>query len=330
MAIGRAMAGMSKYSFATFVEGALKAGPPSWGTVLKVVALLLMLVNLKNVPLTWHYRFYRNLYVHLVHRRKELPKPTHLFSPITSTSRSPLYECDLNLHKSNSTYFSDLDIARTHLMCHLIKKSLSARRSRNEPQLYVALAGVTCLFRREIKPFEKYEISTRLLAWDGKWVWVVSHFVSMKKSKDGKRKIFASALSKYVFKCGRQTIKPEVVFMESGLLPQRPGEEEYIRSPPPYDFSPVSSPSAELVDISARSLDMVTENKHMHGDVLHSRIEGEDPMLVDMEKGYWTWERVEAERQRGLAIANHMIGLDRLEGEMRTGEEAGLVKIGKF
>ena len=41
----------------------------------------------------------------------------------------------------------------------------------------VMLGGVHCSFRREVGIYQPYEIWTRVLAWDRKWLFVVSHFV---------------------------------------------------------------------------------------------------------------------------------------------------------
>ncbi|OBT54284.1 hypothetical protein VE04_05725 [Pseudogymnoascus sp. 24MN13] len=41
----------------------------------------------------------------------------------------------------------------------------------------IMLGGVHCSFKREIKPYEKYEMWSRMLAWDRKWLYVVTHFV---------------------------------------------------------------------------------------------------------------------------------------------------------
>ncbi|RPB17320.1 hypothetical protein P167DRAFT_479563 [Morchella conica CCBAS932] len=294
-------------------------GPLGWGTIFKIFFVFMALINIKNIPLTWHFRFYRSLFHHLLRRRSLHPTPSHLFSPISSTSRSPLYECDLNLHKSNSTYFSDLDIARTHLICHLIKRSLRTRRS-----LYVALAGVTCLFRREIKPFEKYEIVSRLLGWDGKWVWVVSHFVSIKKEKDGSRKIFASALSKYVFKMGRITVKPEEIFTECQLLPPRPIESSASGA----EVAPAANGNGEIKNLANGGAHK--SEKEVLAQ-LDAAITATDTTAAAMcLDAYWTWERIEAERARGCEIAKSMLGLDLLEHEIRSGDEEGLTKVGRF
>ena len=41
----------------------------------------------------------------------------------------------------------------------------------------IRLGGVSCLFRKEIRPYEKFEVWTRVLAWDQKWLYVICHFV---------------------------------------------------------------------------------------------------------------------------------------------------------
>lgn len=193
---------------------------------------------------------------------------------------------DYNFHKSNSTYFTDLDIARTHLATAILRKGIrgvkedkeatfsfrntsraaghkrvehisplgasgdtsdSAEKPLTEKEwhaqvtqpgpLLIALGAVTCNFHREIKPYRRYEIWTRLMTWDRKWLYIVSHFVeqgtfkptsySLQLGRQGnkrvenltrgdkaklKRKIFASSVAKYVVKKGRLTIRGEYLF----------------------------------------------------------------------------------------------------------------------
>lgn len=309
------------FTFATATMGFL--GTHTWSAA-KVLAVLLALINIKTLPLMWHFRFYRSLYAHFLLRRKDLPKPTHLFSPVTTLSRSSTYECDLNGHKSNSTYFSDLDIARTHLVCHLTKHSFALRKQRGDPLMYVALAGVTALFRREIKPFARYMISTRVLAWDQKWFYVVSHFVSVDKGRDGKRALYASALSKYVFKSKRITVPPEIVLRESGLLPPRPEGATPLES---GSSSGVDTPAVGLPEtrMGEEKLEAAVE-RIAHVDRVKEDAERE---LVEQD-GYWTWDRIESERKRGLDLAQHMVGLDGLADEFREGDEEGLETVGPF
>ncbi|KAF3919883.1 hypothetical protein ABW21_db0204688 [Orbilia brochopaga] len=328
------------------LAGAAYADPRTMtaGKLGRIIAVLIVLANLKVLPFFWHTRFWYALQIHLLARRRVLPNPTQLFAPIKIASRSPIYECDFNYHKSNSTYFSDLDIARTHLVAHLIKKSLRLRRQRGDKPLYVALGGVVSLFRREIKPYQLYEVWSRVLAWDDKWFWVVSHFVSAEKDRTGKRKIYASSLSKYVFKVERKTIPPVEVLEESGLLPKRP-ETSATAATAELDkkLNGLADGPAGLME----SADLIVKTEMLHPHLQHldvdssagsgsvspivptvkmtpaeEQLAAEEDALEMVDKiTKWDWETVERLRRRGLRTANHMLGLDALEGEFEKGND---------
>lgn len=211
-----------------------------------------------------------------------LPKDA-LFRPVVTTGlHSSLPECDYNLHKSNSTYFADLDISRTNLMTCILRKGIreAGQRARREDKptesgvtlkdtsaandappakgrYMMALGGVSCNFKREIKPYERFEIWTRVLSWDKKWIYLVSWIVKEgvvkpdewalqtgKRARGGKSRrdvgeteevkrerwqkaVFATSVAKYVVKKGRMTIPPDTVFRNSALMPLRPGEDGY-------------------------------------------------------------------------------------------------------
>jgi hypothetical protein len=65
---------------------------------------------------TSQFRFFRLMTARLVGGRQNDVSSKLLLLPAITSSRSPLTECDINLHKSNSTYFSDLDISRSNLV----------------------------------------------------------------------------------------------------------------------------------------------------------------------------------------------------------------------
>lgn len=177
----------------------------------------------------------------------KLLSPPCLFAPAITTSRSPWLECDYNIHKSNSTYFTDLDMSRGNLGMLLFGKKLNMRPG-SDP-FWMILSGVQCVWRKEIKPYQSYEIWSRVLTWDAKWIYVVSHFVpkgkfapsecllkptSMSKPPAGAQQppagdcaksVFASCVARYVFKSGRRTIPPEKVVQECGLLPSGKGAD---------------------------------------------------------------------------------------------------------
>ncbi|OJJ08109.1 hypothetical protein ASPVEDRAFT_76855 [Aspergillus versicolor CBS 583.65] len=226
------------------------------------VGIFFLFLNAKGLPGVWHYRLFKGLFIELVWKRSTTPAPLldsrgrpRLYSYFVTECSNPVIECDYNLHKSNSTFFSDLDINRTQLMMVHFKHVLSTAsmpgktktangsgngQARKKP-LMMAMGGVSCLFHREIKPLQRYEIWSRVLAWDEKWVYVVSYFVKKGAlSKDGNfgggldldpkvnsKVVLASCMARYVFKEGRITVKPERVLQECGLLPL-PQDEEVV------------------------------------------------------------------------------------------------------
>jgi hypothetical protein len=198
-----------------------------------------------------------------------------LFQPMITTTHAPIMEIDFNLHsqshlssnfpalltiliETNSSYFSDIDIARTHLVCTLFSVGIEHMRGgtaaitgSKKPIFGLALGAVSCSFRRELKPYESYELWSRVLTWDEKWIYIVTHFVrkgavlprkyslypeqntgdddDMKRrsstssvdSIESNEAVVATALSKCVFKQGRRTISPALMLKESGLLPTK-------------------------------------------------------------------------------------------------------------
>ncbi|KAJ9133010.1 Capsule polysaccharide biosynthesis protein [Pleurostoma richardsiae] len=246
----------------------IKGGFPS--TVLSVHAIWITLVvlfvafNLKNLPFMWHLRIVNGFRFVCRSQRPKVPlRPSHIFQPIITTSSAQLMEIDFNIHKTNSSYFSDADIARTHLVCTLFSQGIEQMRGGSSaytgsanPVFGLALGGVSCNFRREVRPFEQFEMWSRILAWDEKWVYIVTHFVRKDSAKpkaytlypqQGQQRkaeeqlgstserpaftsdekpgfkvekdLFATTLSKCVFKSGRKTVSPDHMLRIAGLLP---------------------------------------------------------------------------------------------------------------
>lgn len=234
---------------------------------------------------------------------------------------------DYNLHKSNSTYFADLDVSRTHLVAYLCRPAMR-RLARNDKTRFVLdpktkepvkgslgimLGSVGCSFKKEIPVYKSFELWSRVLCWDRKWFYIVTHFVpkgvavptgwmdpglsktktrSDRDASDGwEKKIYATALSKYVFKVGRYTVHPAIVLEGSGLLPERPGGWQ----------SGENKTGDETADIS---------------DI---------DVSVD---GAWDWRRVEAHRRKGMEIAGQFNSLDGLHDVFDGGSNGALGRFG--
>ncbi|KAF5026928.1 hypothetical protein F66182_958 [Fusarium sp. NRRL 66182] len=208
---------------------------------LKTLAAAFVLANIKSLHFMWFARFLRAFVRRLTDSapNKHL-SPRCLFLPAVSATRSPALECDYNLHKSNSTYFTDMDMSRGNFSLVLFSKAFNPLPG--PTHFTMVLGGTTCTWRKEIKPYARYEIWTRILSWDEKWLYVVTHFVKPgvfhpdeyvmqphkttragkrgKEDVDATKTVYASSVARYVFKNNRKTIPPAEALGECGLLPE--------------------------------------------------------------------------------------------------------------
>jgi hypothetical protein len=325
-----------------------------------------------------------------------------------TTSHSPLWETDYNLHKSNSTYFTDLDVARTHLVSAMLRRGIrgvgtrpgeeatswnisTAINSRSDKpnkisplgasgveslesksarlpklgremteeefvlaakrpgNLMIALGSVACFFHKEIAPYQKYEIWTRLLTWDRKWLYLVSYFVppgtvmpdefmlqpgkrSQKKQraragesvadmhKRLRGKIYATSIATYVVKKGRLTIPPEVVLQRSSLLPEKPANAPSLFYTLPYSSTPTTPVGGSLVIIP--SVGTTTPTSVGSESTAVDELYFPDAFVKGDED--WTWEVVEKERQRGLQFAKVFDSLNALRDDFDVEQKSVL------
>lgn len=293
-------------------------GPGSYS---RIFAAILLAINWKSLPFAWNVRMWYSMILHLFIRDFHTHTPDKLFHPVISESYASIGEVDYRLHKSNSTYLADLDVARSHLVSHLVARAGHMAFRNAETHLVmdpsnpskpargsfnIGIGTVHCSFRREIKPYQKYEMWSRIIAWDRKWLYIMTHFVEkgavMPRSwdaqscgptrknpgepRDWPKKIFTTAITTYVFKLGRLTIHPATMLGASGLLPERPG-----------GWTSDTNESAEPISVGRPG---------------------------DAKPSEWTWERTESERLKGLEYARHMTAMDDLQGWFDGGENGAL------
>lgn len=122
-------------------------------------------------------------------------------------------------------------------------------------------------------------MQSRVLAWDKKWLYMVTHFVE--KRKGGKPPtyqpwkkvdeaktdqasplVYATAISKCVVKAGRLTVPPQKFFQAAGVLPSE------------------DRPEGSTADVTPEANGL----------------------------GGWTWAKVEEERLEALKIADGFAG----------------------
>ncbi|KAJ5082588.1 hypothetical protein N7532_011631 [Penicillium argentinense] len=319
------------------------AGPlASWRTL----ALILAFINLKSLPFVWHFRILYHFATNLRLKPSApfFPKgkaildaqgqPTHpVFVPVRVTSRTPLLETDYNLHKSNSTYFTDLDVSRTALVSRLyspgvglVSKELDkefaaaaqaeGKHAPKKKPVLIVLGSVFCSFKREIKPFELYEMHSKVISWDKKWMYILTCFMRPASRPGGEKQILATALSKYVVKKGRLTVAPERILRLGGFLPAPPPGSQTKEAPTDSsaEVSAIGTPaSGEGITSTGVDGSLVREVLKMNDEDIPKREVLEEQKAANSDSWdseEWTWDRIEQERLRGLAVVDGYINLD--------------------
>ncbi|CAF9914012.1 MAG: hypothetical protein ALECFALPRED_009206 [Alectoria fallacina] len=302
--------------------------------VWKFLALIVALLNLKSLPFVWHNRLLKGLFTHLRTSRLRLattPGPSTLFQSLITSSRSGFLECDYNLHKSNSTYFSDFDVGRLELLVSLCTHGIEETRKElaleekdgrgegamGKGRFEIRLGAVSCQFRKEIKPYEEFERKGRQHKDnEGESIGLVNGNANENATPSPHPAIFASGIAKYVFKKGRLTIPPERVLRASKLLPPKSAHHET----PPATFTP-NPESTSNTAAAVSFVDQITPGNAE--DVVDASLKAN----VTNDDGEWTWEKVEEERKRGMKIAEMWAALEGSNGEF-SGD--GGVVLGRY
>lgn len=307
------------------------------------------------------FRVLRGAFFQIYRQPAQIP-PKHLFAPLITQSYNTPYDCDYNIHKSNSTYFADLDVSRAHHVSAIIRTGLARLNKGDQEGLpdstkqakgsyVVALGAVNCYFQRQIEPLQQFEIFTRVQSWDRKWLYVVSHIVKKgaikpdsyvlqpwknrkkggravvrKEEEDLTKYIFATSLSRYVFKKGRLTINPEIILERSRLLPTRP---EGVGYPPRTEASGAGTGTGNGTPGTPATPAKGGEGENNMSNELRSRLAGVSKSAAESEDDDdWTWDDMEKERLRGLELASHFDALSGVHGELRGGDCLG--KFGDY
>jgi acyl-CoA thioesterase FadM len=80
-------------------------------------------------------------------------------------------DCDVLRHVNNGVYFSMQDLARIDYMIRI-----GAAQKISAAGWYPVVVGEKMRFKKSLAPFQKFEIGTRLMAWDEKYIYLEHRF----------------------------------------------------------------------------------------------------------------------------------------------------------
>ncbi|MCU7994230.1 thioesterase family protein [Shewanella glacialipiscicola] len=131
------------------------------------------------------------------------------------TYRALPSDCDINFHLTNSRYPAFMDLARTYMLAEM---GLLKRFIKLKWMPIVNAAEFTYI--RDIKPFQQFEIETKVVGWDEKYFYIEQRFVS-------ERGLHCIVHVRGVFVCKRKQIPLDVLVKEAGYnepAPELPPE----------------------------------------------------------------------------------------------------------
>jgi acyl-CoA thioesterase FadM len=126
-------------------------------------------------------------------------------------------DLDVNFHMNNGRYLTLMDLGRLDLLLRLgIVREL--RRRRWNPMV----ASLTIRYRRSLAPMRKYELRTRLLGWDERWLFLEQRF-----TRGGELMAVAVVKALFVGPTGR--VPPRELIEVTGLVIESPPIPEAVR-----------------------------------------------------------------------------------------------------
>lgn len=108
------------------------------------------------------FRLLKTLILFLVN-----PARRHILAESKVSFRVWPNDLDTNFHMNNGRYLTLMDLGRLDLLLHL-----GAVRIVFKKKWFPVLAGLQVRFRRPLNLFQKFEISTRIVTWDAKWIFL--------------------------------------------------------------------------------------------------------------------------------------------------------------
>jgi acyl-CoA thioesterase FadM len=140
----------------------------------------------------------------------------HALDESVLTFRVWLNDVDINGHMNNGRYMTLMDLGSLDMMVRTgLFKFLLKHKWRP------IIASVTIRYKHALRPFQRYQLRTRLLCWDQKWFFAEHRF-----ERDGE--IVAIGMAKGLFRGLAGNVAPAEVFKALGYHVDSPPVPESV------------------------------------------------------------------------------------------------------
>lgn len=136
-----------------------------------------------------------------------------VLDPSVTRMRVHLSDLDLYRHVNNGIYLQCMDVARSNFIA-----DLGAARTLAERGWYPVVAAQTIKYRRSLTFRERFEITTTVLGWDARVVYLEQEF-----SRAGEHVARGVVAGRFLGRGGRRIPAPDVVELIEGHAVESPG-----------------------------------------------------------------------------------------------------------
>ena len=167
-----------------------------------------------------------NLYFRLIYMLIASFFKKKLTSPLDTGSlyfRVLPTDLDLNGHMNNGRYLTIMDIGR---MDFVLRVKLAGYVIRNG--YLPVLSSAKMRYRIPLMPFEEYELQTRILCWDEKWVFMEQRFIIADGPKAGVAAAIGLIKGSFYDKNSKTTVPTGNIIKAIGHDEDSPHMPEYI------------------------------------------------------------------------------------------------------
>lgn len=126
------------------------------------------------------------------------------------------FDLDINMHVNNGRYLTLMDLGRMDLM---VKVNLWKPILKNG--WMPVLGGAKIHYIRPLDPFMRFTLTTEVVWWDEKWVYLKQQFIY-------KEKIMAVAYVKALFLKKREKIPPDTLLQTMDHTIKKPDRPEHL------------------------------------------------------------------------------------------------------
>jgi len=162
--------------------------------------------------MTISFRFFIRIFYLITFRKK-----MDVFDTCVSKHWVTPMDLDLNFHMNSGKFLTCMDIGRSELAIRLGFHKVMVKEG-----LMGVAAAINIIYLRSLNPFKKFELHTKILAWDDRWLYIQQEFF------DGKL-LAATTVVKFTCKKGRNTFKPQdLIERVRGEKVESPQMPEYL------------------------------------------------------------------------------------------------------